>query len=225
MPDAGIMTSREKLQDPLKSLDQICEPDERQASFVGTLEDNHAELNSIILNEAVPIDVRQLFETAKNLSLYSWFVYRFHQVSELIAFAALEMALRDRYLAENPVDEKSKKKRPPSLYDLMQHAKKEKWLNNEDFPSLYARAKHHAQHIKMMEKIKSHDFEKDPSIPVDEPTEGDIKEALESLDMVEAVTSNAHRIRNDLAHGSKTLHPNSIWTLQTTAEVINQIYP
>lgn len=219
------MSEIEELQDPLKPLDQICEPDERQASFISTLEDNHAELNNIILNEAVPIDVKQLFETAKNLSLYSWFVYRFHQVSELIAFSALEMALRERYLAENPVDAKSKKKRTPSLYGLMQHAKKEKWLKNENFPSLYTRARHIAEENKMMEKMKSHDFDKEPSMPVDEPTDVEVKEALESLDMVEAITSNAHKIRNDLAHGSKILHPNSIWTLQTTAEVINQIYP
>jgi hypothetical protein len=60
-----------ELQGPLTPLDQICEQDERQTSFEDTLEDNHAELNGIVLNETVPIDVGQLFETAKNLSLYS----------------------------------------------------------------------------------------------------------------------------------------------------------
>ncbi len=97
------MTDRNELQDPLKPLDRIYEPDERQISFTASLEDRHAALEEITLSDAAPLDVRQLFETAKNLSLYSWFVYRFHQVSELISFSALEMALRERYLLENPI--------------------------------------------------------------------------------------------------------------------------
>lgn len=111
--DVGTMTDRDELQDPLKPLDRIYEPDERQISFTISLEERHAALKEIVLSNAVPLDVQQLFEMAKNLSLYSWFVCHFHQVSELISFSALEMALRGRYLAENPMGEKSKKKRRP----------------------------------------------------------------------------------------------------------------
>ena len=195
------MDKVEKLQDPLKPLDQIYEPDERQVSFVATLDERHEALNEIVLNDSVPLDVRQLFETAKNLSLYSWFVYRFHQVAELMSFTALEMALRERYLAENPIDPKSNKK-PPALYRLLQHAKMNEWITNEGFPGLYETARYNARHIKMIEKSVIHDFEKEPEMPVDEPNEQEIQDALEELDMVEAIASNAHDIRNDLAHGS-----------------------
>lgn len=217
------MTDKEALQDPLKPLDQICEPDERQASFVATLDDNHQELKNITLNEVVPLDVRQLFETAKNLSLYSWFFYRFHQVAELISFSALEMALRKRYLAENPINPQSNQ-RPPALFQLMQYAKKEGWITNEGLSGLYELARHNAEHKKMVEKMKIHDFEKEPSMPIDEPTEEEITEALANLDRIQAIAENAHKIRNNLAHGSNMLHPNSISTLRTNAELINQIY-
>lgn len=217
------MCDKQEIQDPLKPLNQIYEPDERQKHFFGTLADRHETLNKIVLNDNVPLEVRQLFETAKNLCLYSWFVYRFHQVAELISFSALEMALRVRYLAENPIERESKQ-RPPALYQLMQYAKRERWITNEGFLGLYELARHHAEHNKMVEKLKTHDFEKQPDMPIDEPTEDEIQEVLDRLDRVTAIADNAHKIRNDLAHGSSTLHPNSISTLRTNAEVINQIY-
>lgn len=213
----------ENLQDPLKPLNKIMVPDERQNFFLGSLEGRHAELQNIILIGTVPLEVRQLFETSKNLSLYSWFVYRFHQVAELISFAAIEMALRERYLAENPIDSKSNQK-TLNLYKLMQHAKKEKWLTNQGFSDLYALAKHHAEYKKMIKKMETHDFAVAPSMPIDEPTQEEIQEALAGVDRVNAVAENANKIRNDLAHGSSRLNPSSISTLRLNADIINQIY-
>lgn len=214
------MSNKKVVEDPLKPLDQICEPDERQQHFVGKLKDNHAALSVILLNENVPIDVRQLFETAKNLSLYSWFVYPFHQASELAALSALEMALRKRYLAENPQSKLTKYLH--GLNKLMLHAKNEKWITNKGFSDLYERAKYFAKHKKNI----TDDFDKEPFMQVEEPSEEEIESVLLDLDlnMVDAVVDNAPKIRNDLAHGSSVLHPNSISTLVMTSKVINQVY-
>ena len=84
------------IDDPLKALEEILKPDPRRPHLVGTLAEEHADLATISLNDAVPVIVAQLFETAKNVSLYSWFVYRFHPVSESVAFSALELALNLR---------------------------------------------------------------------------------------------------------------------------------
>jgi hypothetical protein len=92
----GNSKMTEEVPDPLKALSEVYAPDARQAHFVGTLADAHAILTQITLHTGVPVNVRQLFETAKNVSLYSWFVYRFHQVAESVAYSALEMALRER---------------------------------------------------------------------------------------------------------------------------------
>lgn len=75
------------IDDPLKALEEILKPDPRRPHLVGTLAEEHADLATISLNDAVPVIVAQLFETAKNVSLYSWFVYRFHPVSESVAFS------------------------------------------------------------------------------------------------------------------------------------------
>jgi hypothetical protein len=213
----------ETIQDPLKPMGQIYEPDERQASFSGTIEDRHNELQKVTLSDTVPLGVRQLFETAKNLSLYSWFVYRFHQVSELMAFTALEMALRERYLAENPIDPE-KNQRSPALYKLMQHAKLHGWITQEGFSDSYEFARYQAKNNKKLNKMKAHDFEKEPSMSIDEPTPTEISEALANSDRVGGIANNIHKIRNNLAHGSNLLHPNSVTTLHSNAEMINQIY-
>lgn len=208
------------IEDPLKPLDLIYEPDEREAHMVGSLADRHEAIAAIELIESVPIAVRQLFETAKNLSLYSWFVYRFHQVSELVSFSAMEMALRLKYQAENP-----ESTRRTSLHFLLQHAKKESWISNEGFPYLYERATFVAGQRKIDECLMNENLSENEEVFIDEPTEQEIQDVLNRIDLVSGITENAHKIRNDLAHGSTTLHPGSISTLRTTAGVINQLYP
>lgn len=209
----------EKVQDPLKPLDEICEPDVRQKLFRGAgLDRDHEELSRIILSKKVPVDVRQLFATAKNLSLYSWFVYRFHQVSEFAAYSALEMALRLRYEKEKG------KKTNASLGKLLEYAQKENWIHNEGFSCLDEIAQRNAEHKKSLEAILSKDPDSDEPIPVDPPTEQEIQEARNELDMVSGIMEAVPRSRNELAHGSSNLHPNSIAILEVVAEVINQIY-
>lgn len=46
-----------------------------------TLADRHAAVARYVLNATAPDAVRIHFETAKNLFLYGWFVYRFHPVA------------------------------------------------------------------------------------------------------------------------------------------------
>ena len=210
----------DKVEDPLKPLDEIREPDERSHNFVAGLEDNHAELNDIVLNDAVPLEVRQLFETAKNLSLYSWFVYRFHQVAELVSFTALEMALRERYQKENPQNEKRL-----MLRKLLTHAKSQGWIKEENFSGRMGRARHAAEMKKIHELMQSQDGEGIPVMEIPEPTEAEIQEALKTINMVDSVVKAGPEIRNILGHGSSMLHPNSITTLKINAEVINQLFP
>lgn len=209
----------EKVQDPLKSLDEICEPDNRQKLFLGiSLNGNHTELSRIKLNRRVPVEVRQVFETAKNLSLYSWFVYRFHQVSELTAYSALEMGLRLKYEKENP------KKASLNLKGLLKHAQEKNWINNEGFSWLDKIARRKAERKKFLEVFLSGALEEGEAVPVHPPTEQEIREARNEFDMISGIVEAVPRLRNELAHGSSTLHPNSIATLEVVAEVIDQVY-
>ena len=203
--------------DSLKSLETILEPDVRQEFFTSTLEEIHQPLADIVLNDEVPFDVLQLFETAKNLSLYSWFVYRFHQVSELVSYSALEMALRHRYLLDNP------DKKAPTLQGLLNYAKQKKWLSNEKFPNALERALENAYHKKVITTLSAIGQKHEPII-IDEPSEAEVLEALNELDPVGCTVEASAKIRNNLAHGSSTLHSGSIATLKRNAAVINQLF-
>jgi len=77
----------------------------------------------------------QLFETAKNVSLYSWFVYRFHQGGRNgRLFRRWKWLLRER--AGNAEFAPHGGARIPGLSELLTRAKAEKWMRTEDFPSL-----------------------------------------------------------------------------------------
>jgi len=89
----------------LKKIDELCEPDERyrfyviQDSATGIqrnlkINDIFDSVKSIELNENAPEDIRSQFNVARNLAIYSWYCYSFHQISEMKAFSTVEMALR-----------------------------------------------------------------------------------------------------------------------------------
>lgn len=88
----------------LKPLDEVCQPDVKYRNRVDldhstgiitdtTVESIYRRIEPIQLNENVPEDVRSHFEIARNLALYSWFVYSF-VVAAMQAYSSLEMALK-----------------------------------------------------------------------------------------------------------------------------------
>jgi len=91
----------------LKKLEDVCQPDERNRNrydinhstgavtqtSIGSI---YAVVEGIRLNDNVPDDVRSHFEVARNLALYSWFVYSFNEVAAMQAMASLEMAARKK---------------------------------------------------------------------------------------------------------------------------------
>jgi len=91
--------------DTLKPFDQILEPDYFMSSFVvvnretgekrkRTLFDHHSAIAAIQLSSGVPDSLQEHFDVARNLFLYSWFVYHFMSVAERHAFSSVEYALR-----------------------------------------------------------------------------------------------------------------------------------
>jgi len=210
----------EEVQDPLKPLSEVYAPDVRQTYIVGTVADTHAVLTQITLHSGVPVNVRQLFETAKNVALYSWFVYRFDQVAESVAYATLEMALRER--AGFVEWSRPAAPRPPTLPPLLDQAKREGWIRNEDFPSLRRMATERARAEKLALSLPTMTSNED--YPIAEPTEDEINAAMRTLDFVQILVDNTPLLRNQLAHGSSTLSPRSLRTLELVAEVVNQLF-
>lgn len=211
-----------EIEDPLKDLSEICKPDVRQATFVGDLSDNHAVLSQMVLHEEVPLNVRQLFETAKNVSLYSWFVYRFHQVAEQVAFSALEMALRER--SGHTEFAPPTGTWIPGLRDLLIKAKEDQWIRTEDFPSLRVMAMKRARDAQFSRFLQKQGATPEEVVPMPDPSEEEIASALREIDVLQMLIDTAPQLRNSLAHGSSRLSPTSLWTLRLTSEAINQMF-
>src|SRR5712664_3216432 len=159
----------------LKPLSEVCEPDVRYKNRVDldmttgafsetTIESLYSVIEVIALGKTVPEEVRNHFDTARNLALYSWFVYSFNVVVAMHAFSSLEMALRM----------KSGDKKTPFRILL------DKAFNNRKLTGGLG-----------------------PPI--------DLSVALS-------------RMRNDLAHGSRTMHGQGIAVLQLCAELIDELF-
>lgn len=189
--------------DTLKPFDDLLEPDTRQKYFAVvnrktgearpvTLRDKYEAVESIILASDVPQEIREHFDTARNLYVYSWFVYRFNQVAEQHAFASLEFALKTKCGDS-----------PKGLKKLLETAVERGWIVDSGFR--YYR----------------------PGAVEDMPDDGadsgnpDTKNVQEYC---KTLVETMPFIRNELAHGSRMLHPNGLTTLAIVADLINQLF-
>lgn len=216
------MNDNEKLEDPLKSLEEITKPDERHRITLGTLDDLHAELSSINLHSGVPTEIRQHFETAKNLALYTWFVYRFHQVAELHAYSSLEMALRAKVAIDEPSLVKTTKRF--GLARLISLAVRCGWIGPNRHYFWNQRSINLGWGNYYLRKLKeARDSNKQISDPQDIANYSEFLTEL-NKGYVSHLKEHIHETRNDLAHGSMMLHPWSATMLRVCAEFINQLF-
>lgn len=159
----------------LKPLEKVCQPDVRYRHrgdldhSTGTISEMTIEsiyrlIEPIKLTENVPEEVRSHFEIARNLALYSWFVYSFNVVAAMQAYASLEMALK----------QKAGKKRISLKKSLAKHFKGRQLKGGLGPP----------------------------------------------IDLSDAISY----LRNDLAHGNRTMHGQGIVALELCAELINELY-
>lgn len=208
------------VKDPLKPVDWITQPDPRHDGSRGTLELLHANLNGIQLHAGVPMHVRQLFETAKNLSLYSWFVYRFHPIAQLIGYASLERALKERVAHERRIETDTVRE---TLSPLMELAATRGWLKNERFEAARRAAQMQLRDEQTVRMIQSGQIGEEP-VESPEIEEADILSRAAQLDYVVRIAESMPYIRNHIAHGGPALHGGSAVTLRVVAEAINQLF-
>lgn len=210
----------EKVHYPFKALSEVFERDSPFPQI--PLEAHHRILDALKLHDGVPVDVRELYETARNVALYAHFAYRLHQSAEMIGFSALEMALRMR--AETELPELFEDERRPTLGKLAKVAAERGWLTDERFPSRRARAERLARHKKSAEACAHMQKYGLAATPVEAPTDAEVDEAMLRLRIAEDFLSDVAKMRNNLAHGSRTLMPSVFGTLGLISESINQLF-
>lgn len=210
--------------DTLKPLAEVTEPDERWRHFgsIGratgefephSLARRHAQLAALNLNAKVPAAIVEHFETAKNLLLYGWFVYRFIPVAELHAYGSVEMALRERAKREGlaiRVDRRGRE-RPLLLQELIRLAVNSSWLNDTGFR--VARVNDEAN-------VRDRGFFRTIGAEVAETAD-----SLDSQRYCKLLVDAMPSLRNTLAHGSTSIHPGGWQTLSVCCDLVDQLFP
>ena len=194
----------------MKALEDIMLADIRSTSFVHfddkgtlrkvTLSDHFESVSNITLDQTVPENVVDHFQTAKNVLLYSWYVYRFIPVAELYAIISLEYALKIKT-----------KMLIPGFRNMMEYAITRGWWKKENFSRW--------QHINSMNEIRRKDNEElenaiGRKIPFNEY----------KYDFMGRLPGYFEYRRNDYAHGTGTLAPGGHQILAECAEAINQLF-
>lgn len=222
------------LADKLRDATRALEPDARARTTSAirtdgtvsmvTLQERHAAISEFEVTLAAPLNVRVHFETAKNLYLYAWFVYRFYPVAEQQALATLEFALRERLALLCPVQFGRNAKRQPGLHALMCKARKEKLISNSGLRASHRwamqrareRVSAEARQRLIMSGAESVEFEYDSAQP--EPQDY-------ADDALSIFIQNLPKMRNTYAHGSAMLHSSVLGTFEIVTDLIRELYP
>lgn len=202
---------------PFKKLEEVLVKD--QPFRTGELSGYHAILSEFVLNSSVPAEIHQIFDTARNLSLYGFYATHFHQVAMLYSFIALESALKLKAEKEEVIwHEENRGKYGPDFSKLLRLAKKRKWLVNERFSFFERLVYVNAKNKKMFKNLKEG--------VVPEPTNKEIDAARKTTDIVSAILTHSNGLRNAIAHGSAIMDPaGSHGCLRQISEAINQLFP
>jgi hypothetical protein len=207
-------------------LADVTKPDERQPFLVQDLEVLHAGLLTLTLGDHVPVGVRQLFETAKNTRLYTYFVFRFHQVAEMLAYQSLERALKERWNSEIGhypyIDDQEIGF--PTLSDLLETAVMRGWIRSEGFRSRGHRAHQALMSTRSIEAIIEIQGTGAETRPIQEPTESELREWMNKVDVADILAQHIPDLRNSLAHGSARLSPTSDLLLTDLCDAINMLF-
>lgn len=199
--------------------------------------DRHESIAELALADSVPEQVRTHYDTARNLYLYAWHVYRFHVVAEHQALASLEMALRLALVQLGKLDEngalldtpgrQTNAKRPPAplgLSRLLSMALQSGLISNAGLTRRNLWAQKLAERRRSIEQIEfmtKHQLQEltIPDTPA-VPTEDEL-----AYDWLTDFIETLPRLRNEYAHGTQMLHASVLMTFQIVSDLTSQLWP
>lgn len=219
------LPNAECLRDPVSA----SQPDPRTGFFVGqaspSLALHHAEIDAIRLSAAVPEPIAIQFETARNLYLYAWHVYRFYMVAKVQALTTLELGLRTCLPERLPEPYQRPRQRQPMLAGMLGYAIDEGLIRNDGFRRWHEAAERSARQRRSFEIVRTMIDQQLAMMEHDEMAPLDITPEDQRWDLVSVLRESLPHARNDLAHGSTMLTNQVLGTIELVAEILGQLYP
>jgi hypothetical protein len=188
------------------------------------IEKHHADVASVRLAAFVPESVTARFETAKNLYLYAWFVYRFFPVAEFHALTTLEYGLKLRFPDPLPKKywDKPNSWKPP-LGALLGYAIDTGAIKNEGFRQWHNQVEFRARERYFNERLVEFEQGNLDHIEIDY-REAIPKDEDQNWDYLSILRETLPKTRNSYAHGSTGLHRQVLGALEMVSEILNQLF-
>lgn len=201
------MVSREYDPDGLKPMDSISEQDPRNSITVSissgqpmSFEEYYEGVSAFKLAPNVPTEIQVQFDLARNLFVYSWFVYRFSSSAQSQAYSAMERAIKFKLVSENiPFTKRA------TLAPLLQKIVKLGWIKDVDFPHIFETSALFSTELAGEERRV---FDRDGN------------------EFVKNLADILPNLRNNYAHGEGTLigPVSGLMALDATTNVINALF-
>lgn len=197
----------------MKSREEVLVPDSWWDAFAlidqgrirrRVFDDHYEAIAKIELDTNVPESVKQQFDNARNVYLYSYFAHRMLMVAELQVWISVEFALRERAKRDSV-----ETKEWWGLQRLMNLAIKHRWLADDGFEVFRRNEGVRKRELETLAQI-------DPKFTYDAPSDTQVYCKI----LAESFSS----LRNTLAHGSNMLHPSVLGTFEISADLINQLF-
>lgn len=228
MHDSLMSDSTLPLAECLRSPETAMKPDMRTSLFVGqatpSLAAHHAEIDAIRLSAAVPESIAIQFETARNLYLYAWHVYRFYMVAETQALTTLELGLRTCLPERLPEPYQQPWSKQPMLAGMLNYAIDQGMIKNEGFRRWHQAAERRAQQRRSRDALRFMIAQQLDVLEFDETAPVEITPDDQQWDLVALLGKDLPRRRNNLAHGSTMLTRQVLGTIELVGEILDQLY-
>lgn len=220
-----LLNPAEALRDP----DSAMAPDPRTGVFANeaalSLAAHHADIAAVQLGPAVPEPIAIQFETARNLYLYAWHVYRFYMVAATQALTTLEFGLRERLPSRLPEPYQRAGQKQPMLAGMLRYAIDQGLIRNDGFRRWHHAAEQRARERRSFEAIRTMIDQGLERMEMDDDAPVEVAPQDQQWDLVSILTNSLPSLRNELAHGSPMLTRQVLGTIELVAEILSQLYP
>ena len=218
-----MVNKRDYSCDLLKPLELLGTPDPRSGMTLRTkkIESMHRHISQFNLNDEVPIDVRIMFDTARNLYVYSWHIYRFTNIAEYQLFICLEFGLRELLLEELPKKYKNRHG-DTSIEKLLRYIVDFGYLESKDFKRYEDRVKRNSE--VRFKRAKRDEMDKEELKEISYNLSDAFISEEDHFDFLNPLIDYIKYFRNEYAHGSTMLFGNITSTFEDVSEILNAVY-
>lgn len=212
----------------LRSPSTVRRPDPRKAppceDWAESFKRHHAAVARLELAAAAPEHIQIAFETARNLYLYAWYVYRFYPVAEMQALVTLEAGLRARLPEQLPPPYQRPSQKKPMLHGLLNYAIAQGLVRNEGFRRWHENAEQRARQRRDMERLMLMVEHGIAELAFDEGTAVEVQPQDQDWDLVGHLRTSLPYRRNAHAHGDAGLTDQVLGSLELVADILNQLF-